>query len=244
MRIISLGLVVFGLATLLFSSARAATEGASLMTYSSEGPDCYADGTPVLDGEYYALVWQTEAAGDIAFTLAGEPADSSVAVLLRAVPRAKDGRLPSTTFVVDSSELPTLSGVGKLRLYLLDTRVYAAGQATVGGLGSVQAAVPVTAVTAVETKASEAKVAKLGFSASLLPEDVPAPRITGISVADGEVVLTVADTVDGINYTAVDPFTGERLADAQPATGVTGGEVKVVVPKAAAGSGFFKVGRR
>jgi len=236
--------MVSGMVALAFLPALFGAESARLMTYYSEGPDCYADGTTVLDGEYYALVWQTEAAGNVTFTLAGETSDPTSAKVLRAVPRAKDGCLQSTVFSVDPSELPTLSAAGVLRLYLLDTRVFAGGEASVGGLGSVQAAVPVTAKTKVEMKSSSAIVPQEGFTESELPADVPAPRITGISVAGGEVVLTVADTVDGVNYTAIDPVTGEGLLDAEPATGRTGGEIQVKIPQGVSGSAFFKVGRR
>lgn len=221
------------LTVVLLSSvvAIAGTESASLMTFSTVGPDCYADGTPVLDGEYYALVWQTEAAGDVTFTMSGEAVDSANAVVLRALPRAKDGKCRLTTFAIDSADLPKLSAAGKLKLYLLDTRIYVGGVAAVGGLTSVQASVPVTAMCRVTTGSTIGALSTKSFAATQVSEDVPSPLITGISLSETSVTLTIADTVDGINYTVVDPLTGKSAASSVVVTGKTGAEVKLEIPR-------------
>jgi len=232
------------LAVMLLSSLSlmAGTESASLMTFSTVGPDCYADGTEVLDGEYYALVWQTEAAGDVKFTMSGAVADCDDAVVLRALPRAKGGKCRLTSFAIDSARLPKLSATGMLKLYLLDTRVFVDGVARDGGLESVQASVPVTATCKVTTGSTAGALAVKSFAASQLSSDVPSPRITGISVAEDFVTLTIADTVDGINYTTVDPFTGKGNGESAVVTGKTGAEVQLKVP--CGKSTLFRVERK
>ena len=220
-----------------------ADESSSLMTFSTVGPDCYADGTTVLDGEYYALVYQTEAAGEISFTLAGEiDGDSSNAVLLRALPRAKDGHCRLTTFSIDSAALPKLSAAGVLRLYLLDTRVYANGVATVGGLKTVQASVPVTATCKVTTGSASGAVCGT-FAKSALAGETPNPKITGIALENGLVRITVADTIDGVNYTVIDPFEVDSEVSTT-ATGKTGATIVLRMPCSPTGSGFFRVTRK
>ena len=236
-------LYIIMMAILALPLVTTADESSSLMTFSTVGPDCYADGTTVLDGEYYALVYQTEAAGEISFTLeGGVDCDSSDAVLLRALPRAKDGHCRLTTFAIDSAALPTLSAAGVLRLYLLDTRVYANGVATVGGLNTVQASVPMTATCKITTGSTSGAVCG-AFAKSALTAETPSPRITGITVENGVVRITVADTVDGVNYTAVDPFE-ESAGEVAPVTGKTGSTVELKTPCSSSGSAFFRVKRK
>lgn len=246
----------FLLGAVAFSCLRAfgASESASLMTFSTEGPDSYADGTPVLDGEYYALVYQTAAAGDVRFTLSGEIASengsgvsigTNAAALLRALPRAKGGRCPNTTFSIETEDLPKLSGTGLLRLYLLDTRVYEDGVARVGGLESVQASVPVTATCQITTGASKGRLAlSAPFTATDLEADVPPPRITGITVAGGTVTLTVEDTVDHVNYTADDPISETCSFKVSPTTGKTGKPVKLNIPQGGSPSAYYRIIRK
>ena len=234
---------VIMMAGLMLPLVTTADESSSLMTFSTVGPDCYADGTTVLDGEYYALVYQTEAAGEVSFTLAGElTCDSSSAVLLRALPRAEEGHCRLTTFAIDSAAMPTLSAAGVLRLYLLDTRVYANGVATVGGLKTVQASVPVTATCKITTGSASGEVCG-AFAKSALAAEAPSPKITGIAVENGVVRITVVDTVDGVNYTAVDPF-GEDSEVSTTATGRTGTTIELTALSASSGSAFFKVKRK
>ncbi|MBQ8125761.1 MAG: hypothetical protein IJ173_07735, partial [Kiritimatiellae bacterium] len=45
---------------LALSLAAFAAQNDALVTFSTKGPDCYADGTTVLDGECYALCWSKD----------------------------------------------------------------------------------------------------------------------------------------------------------------------------------------
>lgn len=89
----------------------------ALIGFSSNGPDCYADGTVVRDGEWYALCWSAnDSFGGLTAEL--KPMVEGDRVLLMA-PLAKDGKCPYTVFQVDSADKP--SG-GKYFVLLLDTR--------------------------------------------------------------------------------------------------------------------------
>ena len=61
----------------------------AVVTFSTRGPDRYADGTTVMDGECYALVWSADGVFE-GLSANGEPVDSNDKVILIA-PYAKDG---------------------------------------------------------------------------------------------------------------------------------------------------------
>ena len=102
------------------SAAVFADAANTLVYFYSEGPDTYADGSTVLDGERYALVWSQDGNFD-GFTVSGEAVDKNDKVF-SIMPRAKNGRCPMTVFQVDSAEAPA---EGVYAVYLLDTRTAA-----------------------------------------------------------------------------------------------------------------------
>jgi len=210
---------------LMASLAFATAEDAVLVTLGTQGPDRYADGTLVADGECYALVWQARDLGAVRFTAEGEVADGADAVALRVLPIAKDGRCPKTAFAVEEAKLPKLtSGKGCLRLYLLDTRNYTADGAVSVGRRSVQSSAPVTASVSVSFQAVVGNEQALAFATSVLGGDVGAPRITAIRVLDEVVELTVANTDARVNYAAANAE-GETVSR----NPVTGGAESVVI---------------
>ena len=93
-----------------------ADAGNTLVVFSTTG-DAYADGTPVKDGEWYALCWSAnnEFGG---LSSECEPLVEGDRVFLMA-PLAEGGRCPEVVFQIKSSEAPTS---GKYFVYLLDTR--------------------------------------------------------------------------------------------------------------------------
>lgn len=218
--------------------------GSTLLTMGTLGPDHYADGMTVLDGECYALVWQSRALEQVKFTMDGQVAGGADAAVLRILPLAKDGCCPKTVFAVEPSKLPKLvDRNGRLRLYLLDTRGYGAdGRAVPRGAQAVQGSAPVTPLVEVAFAQSVGTDTALEFVASVLGGDVPRPRITHIEVLPTTVVLTVASTVGAVNYTAVDAR-GEDVA-AHPVSG--GPEpIKITVPRAPGQKQeFFRVARK
>jgi hypothetical protein len=108
-----------------------------LFTFSTRGPDYYADGkTVVKDGEWYALVWSKEA--DTA----------SFDEVILAAPLAKDGRCPYTFFQIDAADTARVKTTGYYSLRLLDTRDGAGNPAKPSADGRVPAVVAKAIVAA------------------------------------------------------------------------------------------------
>ena len=97
--------------------------GDALLSFSTQGPDKYADGTTVLDGERYALVWTADGAEFGGFKADGTLVSENDRVVILAS-LAKDGHCPPTLFQVSEATVDALQG-GTYGVYLLDTRVKA-----------------------------------------------------------------------------------------------------------------------
>lgn len=188
-----------------------------LITYSSKPVDCYADGRPVADGEWYALVWTPngEFGGlkpDCTPMVAGDE------IVMKA-PLAKDFHCPCTVFQIDSGDF-TAKGYAKglFAVILLDTRDDAGKPATNASDLEVHntaiSTIDTIQVTAATTGASVgrqevASVDKDGWVLGM----VPTPVYIGINpslVKDGKerVGLTVSNVVEGCEY---DVGMGESL---------------------------------
>lgn len=218
------GRVFFGTYALLFCvscGVYAATDDV-LVSYRTVGPDCYADGTTVLDGECYALVCTKGSAPFGGFTAAGtvaQPANDELAVV---APAALDGHCRRVVFALPKAYvaahrtdtwtvqlLDTRSAVGR-PVGLVDGvlgRVNGSGevdgQITFGDAGAVAFAAPQTS-------------ARVSVASAVPPELVPQPVITGLSVADGRVVLSVEGTVPFVTYDLAGAETPEGLAAGAP----------------------------
>ena len=108
-------------ASFFMAAALFAAENDTLIVFSTPGPDTYRDGSAVLDGESYALVWT--AAGETFGGLTGDGKCVSANDRLVAVaPVAENGRCPETVFEIDAEVAKSFQG-GTFALYLLDTRV-------------------------------------------------------------------------------------------------------------------------
>ena len=103
-------------------AAFALADGAddATVSFSTRGPDRYADGTTVMDGECYALVWSADGVFE-GLSANGEPVDSNDKVVLIA-PMAKDGHCPEIVFQLPASVATSLA-TGVYDVLLLDTRV-------------------------------------------------------------------------------------------------------------------------
>ena len=94
-----------------------------LATFSTQGPDRYADGTVVKDGECYALVWTKTGAAFAGITVTGEAVgDQDLNRVLCIAPLAKDGRCPDVVVEVDKLVAVQWAEGGTFSLHLLDTR--------------------------------------------------------------------------------------------------------------------------
>ena len=220
--------------------------------FSSEGPDVYADGTDVMVGEVYALVW-TKAAAFAGFNADGtlvNDADKLVCALPIAKARPNGGTYCPP--VVVTLKNPEQYAGGNFSVYLLDTRVNVGEDEVVSGV-TAQGLSRVNKVSAVDDtlKVGEATpvsgAVELGAAvATGIPANVPAPRITGIQVLGSKVIVKVADTVPFLNYTITGGKTPSKIDQVNLVRGVAGAgaseEITLVVEDAQENR-FFKVTR-
>ena len=224
--------------TLLSAAVFAGADKDINISFSTPGPDQYADGTTVLDNEYYALVWT--------------PANGGEQAIVCAVKAAKDGKCVPVLFTVDAETYKE----GTFGVYLLDTRVFATdenGDTKVTGLAgkfdansqNVKVAVAdgiVSTEGAIVTADASKGVSADGYDLAAL--EVPVPRVTKIEIESTNIVVTVADTVPFVAYTLQAGSDVKKKFDipyeATRANGNKGGEIKLVTPKEA-GAQFFKV---
>ena len=238
-------------ASLVLSGAALAAANDAMIAFSTPGPDTYADGTAVLDGECYALVWSSGGAVTIA-------ADGTAAggEMVLVAPVARGGRCPRVYFEVDAADIDTKYVGGTWSVYLLDTRrwgadgtVKPAGTAS-GKVRLVNAASPVAAKVGVAKAAATSASASAGAVASgatAVPDGTPSPVVTGIRVDGANVYVTVKGTVPYLQYDLSSGATPDAVAERadRPQSGAEGADEEIVlVAPAKSGSGFFKVGRR
>lgn len=206
------------------------------ITFSTPGPDKYADGATVLDGECYALVWTGSDGKQQTWTYQS----------------AKGGRCTLCYLNIDEAEAGAYKD-GTWHVYLLDTRDFAADStgATLAGVDketgnakvvNTSAAIgdAFTATGGTFTSASSSTaVASSAYDLS----NVPTPKVTGIEVVGANIVITVKDTVPFVKYTLVsgDDVTEFSIPEgADAANGAVDGEIKLMTPKKD-GAQFFKV---
>ena len=244
-------MTMIGAVGLAFAATAAIDD--ALLAFSTVGPDKYADGTTVLDGECYALVWTKAGATFGGIAADGKPVAETDKVVLVA-PMAKDGHCPNVLFQIDSATVDELAD-GTYGVYLLDTRVTAADGTTkpagmkngklslVNGYGLATEATKVGdaiaggATTAVE-KGTGGQAVAAGAAA---PKDVQQPKITSIKIEGDYVKLTVQNLPGFMRVSSGADVSANDAQGAAQATDGASDEVILYAPKSAAGSGFFKV---
>lgn len=195
----------FTLATAVFAAGAFADAANVLISFSTTA-DTYADGTPVKDGEWYALCWsprETFAGLDLNYNTL-----KSDEKLLILAPLAEGGRCPYVIFQVDSKEAPT---GGNYFVYLLDTRdvtgttVASAKTDKISGRrvpdGVVNGSAEAQSFTASASIGSSI-ASTSSTSASIVAGDWAAvqPKITAFEVKDAKVKITVAGMMKGLTY--------------------------------------------
>ena len=207
------GCKVLGIAGLVFLAGLAQAADDTLLAFSTRGPDRYADGTPVLEGEVYAVVWMRSGADFAGFDMNGQAVDTNDNAVVVALPRgvysARCGgvRCPKTMFQINA-DVAAKYADGTYALALLDTRVSdgKGGLVPSGRLDQVKgwglvANSRVKAVSDGCARATDlANAATTRASAVPAGEEIPQPRITGISVQDGLVTLKVVGTSPRLLY--------------------------------------------
>ena len=241
-------MTMIGAVGLAFAATAAIDD--ALLAFSTVGPDKYADGTTVLDGECYALVRTLPGA-----TFGGIAADGTAVAetdeIVLLAPLAKDGRCPKVLF-----QIPSDKTEGTFSVYLLDTRVQAgdgtvkpAGVANgkpklVNGYGLATEATKVAKATAggattaaeKETAGGEAVVA-----GAAIPKNVQQPKITSIKIEGDYVKLTVQNLPGYMRVSSGADVSADDTQGAAQATDGATDEVILYAPKSAGASGFFKV---
>jgi len=230
--------------------------------FSSQGPDTYADGTDVIQGERYALVWYEDDKFD-GFTVSGDLVDTNdvvFSIMSRATLRSdgKGMRCPMTAFQVDSKRAPTN---GIYAVYLLDTRIDIDGKAKLSEMEDGKPQVIKATSTTVASYAvrgadsfggvnpsSAEETAFAGSATPIAPDASAAPVVTGIKVDGEEVYITVKNTSPFLTYDVVGAEdvagveNGAKKAKARNGGATADEEITIVVPKNDS-SKFFKVRR-
>ncbi len=189
-----------------------------VLRFSTPGPDRYADGSRVLDGECYALVWSPKGTAFAGFNADGTAVSANDRVVL-AAPLAQDGKCRDAIFQVPAAEYAELAG-GEWAVCLVDTRnIYGVPMGAQDGKplrvnrwGLVQSGVTVESASGFKGAAPKSNTRLLSAAATegvrateraAVPDSARTPRITAIDVVDGEVWLTVADTEPYLSYTII-----------------------------------------
>ena len=203
-----------------------------LISFSTPGPDKYADGTDVQVGECYSLV--------------GTKADGSQDIVLNYQTKLA-GKCSQVVYMVDEV---TAAKYTKWDVYLTDTRDFAKDGKPAGlddkgqpKVKNVQA--PVAASVASSGSQFASATVKEGVAAGaydLAAADVPQPEVTGIKIVGANVVVTVANTRPFVGYTLVSgkDTTNFSIPAAEGVNGDLAGDIELIAPKKD-GAQFFKV---
>ena len=108
-------------AALLCSASSYGSMQDKLARFSTPGPDRYADGSVVRDGECYALVWSPAGTTFSGFNADGTPVSSNDRVVL-AGELAQGGRCRDAIFQIPAKDYEALEG-GEWAVCLVDTRM-------------------------------------------------------------------------------------------------------------------------
>lgn len=231
------------LALMLAGTAQSAWND-RLMRCSTVGPDRYADGTRVGDGECYALVHTADGR-----TFAGFNADgtcvSTDSVVVAVAPVARDGRCPRVLFQVPREFADGHRG-GRWELYLLDTRRADGRPAGLGAFGTA-ARVNRWGVASGKPEGPVGVPVKAARAAAI-PPGAPRPRIAAMRVRDGKVALTVENTVPYLSYGIAGGKTPESVSGPGRGTGTVcdgdAGRPIVLETETTGDVGFYRVVRK
>ena len=245
---------MFSMLAALAAAVASAAANDALVTFSTKGPDKYADGTAVVDGERYALVWT--APGSDGAAIAADGSVKGGEIVLTA-PVAKGGRCPTVVFEVGADLMSSRYVGGTWSVYLLDTRRYGADGAVTlaGSVGGLPVAINAAGAVAGSSVALSSGVisgvvaaSASAATATAVPEGTPSPTITGIRVEGANVFVSVKGTVPYLQYGLSSGSTPDAVTEGVSGTPQTGAsapdEEIVLVAPAKSGGAFFKVGRK
>lgn len=227
--------------SVLFTNLYANSVEDSAIVFSTVGPDKYADGSTVLDGELYALVWTADGVFE-GFSADGKALDANDKIIV-ASPLAKDGHCPKVMF-----QIPKKNAVnnGKFEFFLMDTRVTSQagvvaprgakdGQVELlNGYGKVAADI---ALSSISSKAENAAIANLNSAA---PKNSSQPRVKSMRIEGDEVVLTVENAPGFMRVQSGRDTSTSDATSAAIETPSTSETVTIKAPKVG-DKGFYRV---
>ena len=224
----------------LFCSTLFAAQNDTLLTFSTPGPDKYADGSAVLNGESYAVVWTKDGA-----TFGGLTAEGTVISendkLVFIAPIAKDARCPLSVLSISAEAMEQYKN-GTFSLYLLDTRVKKSDGKT-GLAAKTEKGVPETVNSVGEAAADKgdgrivaASGVKLG--AVGVYTKIESPVITAMKIESATIRLEVKGMSDAASYFVVP---GDTPGSFAPAMDAERDEEGFTFPKPETPAAFYKV---
>lgn len=235
----------FGLMAALAASA-VGVDGTVCLSFASKGPDCYKDGTPVLKGDCYALVWTAADKTFGGFKADGQLADAADKLVFVA-PLALDGGCPLVVVNIAEAIYEKEYKNGTFDLYLVDTRKWLDGVPTVTGVDAAgkltfvnasekltddeKAPIKVAASGAAPSATEPAPATGTGATGSVLPPDFPQPRISNITDLGDKVMLTITNTDPAANYVVVYGTSLEKVGTFSGEAKIGGGVINLVAPK-------------
>ena len=229
--------------------AFAATAGIddALLSFSTVGPDKYADGSDVLAGECYALVWSADGQFDglKADGTTVDPADKVVLIAPVAKQGANGTYCPPILYQVDQAFADAHKS-GQYAVYILDTRVKATdGTWAVGGVdekGALKAVNGYDAVsegtTASAGSITAAKTTAIGGASVATLVEVEAPVITAIKPNGTKITISTSGLSPVVNYKVVTGTALDKVSTEINATADEKGDFTFEKPE---NSAFFKV---
>ena len=252
---------------MLWSATAFAGLGDKILRFSTPGPDRYADGSVVVDGECYALVWSPAGTAFSGFNADGTPVSSRDRVVLAGA-LAQGGKCRDALFQIPAAEYEVLKG-GEWAVCLVDTRNLngvpvgvqdgmplrvnrwglISGGVNIAEAGSSKLRLAAASATTGGTRSGASNTTGTSGARannlSAVPPDLAPPRITDIEVGDGEVWLAVEGTVPYLDYTIISGETPNNLK-ADYFSEVVGGEANseiLIGTPASPKRRFFKVKR-
>ena len=227
-----------------------------VIQFSTVGPDKYADGTTVMDGECYALVWTPTGSEFQGIDDKGEAAgDSKVAV---KAPIAVGGKCPNVQFQIDETYADVNYPGGTWGVYLLDTRKFATEEVsvTVDGKEVKQTKILLDAngkklatevggavsgygqVVANVGRSLSSAGAKDGVVQSI-PAGIQPPTIRDFKVVNGMAYLYLKDTSSAVSYGVAAGQNPGTLKPVQQQPVLGGGSETIIITPATGAAGFF-----
>jgi len=227
-----------------------------VLTFSTKGPDRYADGTTVLDGEFYALCWTQKGHAFAGIDANGQPVDAAHNKILLKAPVAQGGRCPDIQFEIDET-FYAQNGLkdGTLSVCLLDSRKFkseggvivkdAGGNPVVASWGQSSGLVngygDTGAVVGSAKSSVELATASAGQKAAV-PTTGRDLRIRDMKLVDGNVYVYVRGSLPSVRYglkSGSEP--GSLATEAQERYGAGAEQDLIIVTPQKAGAQFFSV---